>query len=411
MIINQDLAVSELYYSKVFIKPLFGRPREITLNRTLYQISSNDLGEIDQVGSQISLPSFESEEFQFELNLNQEIKKNHFILSSLSNQPFKLNGNLVFKAIVSHGDKIDMGHNRFEFSYLKHLDVDRLEISSNICLSLLPILLEGETGVGKSFLARKIHSKSNRIGPFIHINLSSFSSNLVESELFGHVKGAFTGAINEKIGAIEQANRGTLFLDEIDSISKELQTKLLLFLDSFSFRKVGAHEEKTCDIRVIFASGQNLKSLVSKGEFRKDMYYRVCSGEVFKLLPLRNNSKKIKEVILKYELEKDCVVSIRLEKFYCSLSWPGNIRQLRGHLDKKRVLTNGRKLDLDKIDDLLLDGGLDLYTEGESFIKFKDLKLGYFSNVLSKMNGDVKLAAETLDVSINTVKNVMRDAS
>jgi transcriptional regulator with PAS, ATPase and Fis domain len=411
MRINQDLAMSQLYYSKVFIKPLYGRPKEINLNRTLYNFSSNSVGELQQLDTQIFLPAFKNEELSFELKLNQDVKENHFVLKSLNNKPFKLNGSLVYKAIVSHGDKIDMGHNRFEFSYLKVNKADELEVSKNICRSLLPILLEGETGVGKSYLAKKIHIESDRVGPFVHINLSSFSSNLVESELFGHVKGAFTGAVNEKVGAIEQANGGTLFLDEIDSISKELQTKLLLFLDSFSFRKVGALEEKSVDIRLIFASGQSLKSLVLKNEFRKDMFYRICSGEIIKLAPLRLNSKRIKEVIFNYELEKDCVVSIRLEKYYCSLPWPGNIRQLRGHLDKKRVLTNGRKLDLDSVDDLLIEDGLELHKQNESFMKYKDLKLGYFSNVVSKLNGDVRLAAKTLDVSINTVKNVMREVS
>lgn len=411
MRLNQDLAMSQLYFSKVLIKPLYGAPKEISLNRTMYKISSNDLGEMCQEGSLISLPSFQNEDFSYELSLNQESKFNHLVLSSSCPHPFKLNGNLVYKGIISHGDKVDMGHNRFEFSYLKSIKDSDLVISKEVCRSMLPILLEGETGVGKSFLAKKIHFESGRLGSFIHINLSSFSSSLIESELFGHVKGAFTGAINEKSGAIEEANGGTLFLDEIDSISKELQTKLLLFLDSFSYRKVGAHEEKKADIRIIFASGQNLKSLVSKGEFRKDMYFRVSSGESIKLSPLRNNPKKIRKIISKYELERDCVVSIRLEKFYCSLSWPGNIRQLRGHLEKKRILTNGRKLDLDCIDDLLLAEGFNLHQEKKSFMKYRDLKVGYFSNVLSKMNGDVRLTAETLDVSVNTVRNVMREVS
>lgn len=412
MRLNQDLQDSQLFYSKLLIRPLYGKLQRVTLNRTKYEIRSNFEGETSLNGTQFILPSFKNEELEFELILNEREHGQFYILNSLNKIPFKLNGNLVYSAIISQGDKVDLGHNRLEFDYIRNKKKSDLNISSEIIRSNLPILIEGETGVGKSFLAKEIHKKSGRVGAFVHLNLSSFSANLLESELFGHVKGAFTGAINEKVGAVEQASSGTLFLDEIDSISMELQTKLLIFLDNNSFRKVGSHEEKSVDIRIIFASGQNLNSLVLEKKFRKDMYYRIACGEVIRLDALRDDVSKIKEIIKNFELEKDCVVSIRLEKFLCRFSWPGNIRQLRGHLEKKRVLSNGRRLDYDHIDEQLLGEILTLDTsEAYNFMNYKDVKTSYFSNVVSKCHGDIKVAAQTLGVSVNTVKNVLRTAA
>ncbi|WP_127717958.1 sigma-54 dependent transcriptional regulator [Halobacteriovorax sp. HLS] len=411
MRLNQDLEDSQLFYSKLLIRPLYGKSQKVTLNRTKYEIHSNFDGDTSLSGTQFLLPSFKNESLEFELVLNQQVHGQFYILNSLNKIPFKLNGNLVFSAIITQGDKVDLGHNRLEFDYIRYKEKKHFKMAAQIVRSNLPVLIEGETGVGKSYLAKEIHRRSERVGPFVHLNLSSFSANLLESELFGHIKGAFTGAINEKVGAIEQASSGTLFLDEIDSVSLELQTKLLLFLDSNSFRKVGSNEDKFVDIRIIFASGQNLNSLVEMRRFRKDMYYRIACGEVIRLSPLREDVNKIKEVIKDFELEKDCVVSIRLEKFLCSFSWPGNIRQLRGHLEKKRVLSSGRRLDYDFIDEQLL--GEIVTAEGGTYnsMNYKDVKASYFSNIVSKCHGDIKIAAQTLGVSVNTVKNVLKTAA
>src|SRR5690606_12983163 len=126
-----------------------------------------------------------------------------------------------------------------------------LNSSKKIIQSNLPILIEGETGTGKTTLAKSIHQMSERSGEFVHVNLSAFSENLMESELFGHLKGAFTGAYNDKKGAIERANNGTLFLDEIDSTSIAVQTKLLLFLDNYKLSPVGSGVMKKINCRIL----------------------------------------------------------------------------------------------------------------------------------------------------------------
>ncbi|OUR98708.1 hypothetical protein A9Q84_04650 [Halobacteriovorax marinus] len=410
-IFDQDLQNSSKFYSKVLLRPLFGKKREILLNRTGYSIYSTHEGDFMQDSINLYFPEFKGTEYELDLKWYEQGKSKYFLLNSKSNQPFRINGNLVFSAIISHGDKVDIGHNRLEFEYEHILIQEDLEISNRIIESNLNILIEGETGTGKSFLAKKIHERSGRKGRFVHINLSSFSRNLLESELFGHVKGAFTGAINDKMGAFKEADCGTLFLDEVDSLPIDIQTKLLLFLDSKSYRSVGDFKEHKVDVRLVFASGKNLLNLVTENIFRKDMYFRLSSGVLMKLRPLRHDKKKLLTMLRQFELSQDCVLSIRLEKFYCNLTWPGNIRQLYGHLQKKLVMTNGRKLDLDSLDEELLEVGIPaIEDQSTTFVTYKDLKVSYFSNVLSRMNGDVRLAANKLDVSINTVKNVLQKA-
>ena len=166
-------------------------------------------------------------------------------------------------------------------------------MEQNLINSDLKILISGETGTGKSHLARKVHEKSGRLGEFVAINLSSFNPQLIESELFGHKKGSFTGAIHDKTGAFSMAKNGTLFLDEIDSLPLDLQTKLLTFIDNKKFRRVGDTKEESINTRLIFASGRPLEQLVEQGSFRKDLFFRLKSGHSVEMASLRNDIPRI----------------------------------------------------------------------------------------------------------------------
>ena len=169
-------------------------------------------------------------------------------------------------------------------------------MKQNYLNSSMPILLIGETGTGKTTIAKKIHDESGVGGNFVHLNLSSFSQSLIESEIFGHRKGAFTGAISDKKGAILEANKGTLFLDEIDSIDISLQTKLLTFLDNGEFRAVGGGSN-TSDVRMIYSSGKNIKDLVASGEMRLDFYFRLKNSLCLEVPNLRDNKDYLKDII------------------------------------------------------------------------------------------------------------------
>ena len=206
------------------------------------------------------------------------------------------------------------------------------------------ILVQGENGTGKELIAKAIHYNSTRKNkPFIIQNCSAFNDNLLESELFGHIKGAFTGAIRDKKGLFELAHRGTFFLDEIGDTSPTMQVKLLRVLQEGTFLPVGGTEPRKVDVRIIAATNQNLKEMVEKGTFREDLYYRL---NVIHLLvpPLRKRKEDIPllvEHFLTQSFEKlgmrHTIAKKALEKLYDYL-WPGNIRELQNEIERLVVL-------------------------------------------------------------------------
>ena len=210
------------------------------------------------------------------------------------------------------------------------------------------ILLTGDTGTGKSFLSGSIHHNSpRRDKPFIKINCANIPEALLESELFGHEKGAFTGADKQRIGRFEQANGGTIFLDEIGEISMEIQTKLLRVLEEKSFERVGGNKTIKVDVRVIAATNKDLAQQIKNGNFREDLYYRINVLPV-KLPSLTARPQCIEPLALRL-LDKSCIAlkskikgftdnAIAIIKSY---SWPGNIRQLANTIERAVILEDG----------------------------------------------------------------------
>jgi DNA-binding NtrC family response regulator len=207
------------------------------------------------------------------------------------------------------------------------------------------ILLTGETGTGKSFLSGNIHFNSHRRNkPFIKISCSNIPETLLESELFGHEKGSFTGADKLRIGRFEQARGGTLFLDEIGEISLPLQIKLLRVLEDGSFDRIGANQTIHSDVRIIAATNRNLEELIAEGRFREDLYYRINILSV-KLPPLRERRPCI-EPLAHLLLDKICRSSKKkivgfdrsVIEWITSYSWPGNIRQLANTIERAVIL-------------------------------------------------------------------------
>lgn len=334
-------------------------------------------------------------------------------------EPFLYNGNYVWKAILCHGDEISLGYNRLRF-IRKQVDDHALVLKKDYCMekenlyrSSLNIVIEGETGTGKSYLAKKIHEVSKRNGRFVHINLASFSKNLIESELFGHIEGAYTGAVRDKRGAILEANQGTLFLDEIDSLPLDLQLKLLLFLDNKKVRPVGGMKDRKVDVRLIFASGQSLKSCVQQGSMRKDFYYRINAGHKEYLKPLRLTPDILRSFCEKYLENLGYFISGKLLEFYEKYSWPGNIRQLKAHLDKKIIFSKGQKIIFDKWDSDLVSSGLDremseVFEYNE--LTFSELKTSYFLRTYYQL-GSYQAASKKLGIAERTLRKFLDNLS
>jgi formate hydrogenlyase transcriptional activator len=215
------------------------------------------------------------------------------------------------------------------------------------------VLIEGETGTGKELIARAIHTHSKRRDrPFVKLNCAAIPAGLLESELFGHEKGAFTGAVTQKIGRFEAANGGTLFLDEIGDIPLELQAKLLRVLQEQEFERLGSTHTHRVNVRVVAATNQDLAHLVAEKQFRMDLYYRL---NVFPMAvpPLRRRLEDIPMLVAHFVHRYAASMAKQIEKVttndmeaLISYSWPGNIRELQNFIERAVILTNGDVLKL-----------------------------------------------------------------
>lgn len=212
-----------------------------------------------------------------------------------------------------------------------------------------PVLITGETGVGKEVAARAIHSQSVRNKmPFVAVNCGALPASLLESELFGHVKGAFTGAISNRPGLFREADNGTLFLDEIGDIEKRLQVKLLRAIQENEIRPVGEDKSYKINLRIICATNQNLKQLANSGDFRLDLYYRISVVPIH-ILPLRERPEDIiplaEHFIQKHPGNKRfTAISTEARRLLCRYQWPGNIRELQNAIEHAMVMSQEKIL-------------------------------------------------------------------
>lgn len=385
----------------------------VQLNRTNWEI----IPEGDRPAthySVISIPGARPRSFRWNLELKNFSGHDRFILRSADESFFRLNGQFSREALIESFDVLSQEsfYGRLEFFEnfsLKKITTTQWPIqleNDSIIKSKIPILILGETGTGKSFMAREIHKRSGRAGEFVALNLSAMNEGLIESELFGHMKGAFTGATHNHRGAFAQAHGGTIFLDEIDSLSQSLQLKLLLFLDAGVFRPVGARGDVKTDARIIFASGQRLENLVKTNKIRHDFYFRLSQGLTCQLKPLRDEPAEILRHCQIYGLEHHLSFSKRLTDFYQTLPWPGNLRQLRGHLETKRVRSKTHKIDFDEMDDNLMIMSSDLLGfKSEQVVRpFDDVKREYLKHALQLFHGRYDLAARELKINVKTLK-------
>ncbi len=272
------------------------------------------------------------------------------------------------------------------------------------------VILYGETGVGKSAIAKAIHLLSGRKGKFIEINCAAIPETLIESELFGYEKGAFSGAIKSKPGKIELAKDGTLFLDEITEMSPNVQAKFLRILQDKVFERLGGLTSIKTNARFIVATNKELLELVKQGKFREDLYFRINIFPIY-LPPLRDRKKVILK-IAKYLIQK---ISAKLgkeplkldkdsEKILLSYSWPGNIRELENALERSLILSKGNKLEIQ------LDYFYEkMIKELKSEINIKSLEKKAVLEALEKTKGNKRKAAELLGISLRTLYNKIKE--
>ncbi len=270
------------------------------------------------------------------------------------------------------------------------------------------VIITGESGTGKELIAKVIHANSPRkYFPFVIVHCGALSESLLESELFGHEKGAFTGAMYNRKGRFEMADSGSIFLDEISTISTKMQVELLRVLQSKSFVRVGGNKEITSDFRVICATNRDLKSMVDEGSFREDLYYRLNVVNI-NIPPLRERTDDI-PLLVDYFIKKYCTsmnrppISIdpaalqRLQEF----KFPGNIRELENMIERAIVIGNGRKI-------TLKDLPLEKNVVGSSFESLDDLEKNHIHQILTKYSWNISRAAKALDVDRVTLYNKIK---
>jgi len=270
------------------------------------------------------------------------------------------------------------------------------------------VLLQGESGVGKELVARAIHASSTRChAPFVIVDCGALQENLIESELFGHERGAYTGATGQKRGLLETAQGGTLFVDEIGDASAAVQVKFLRVLETGEFRRVGGVRTLTANVRIIAATNQNLPELVAGGRFRGDVYHRL---NVMTLLlpPLRDHKQDIPLLArhllshLTYKRRRSVVLSSEALDALMHYDWPGNVRELRNVLERAVILASGDTLHLEDLPPNLTAPHPATF-EPQRLMSLAEMETQYIQWVLQQVDGQRKRAADILQIDSKTL--------
>ena len=283
-----------------------------------------------------------------------------------------------------------------------------LEEARRIAASEALVVLTGESGTGKGALARQIHRWSARAeSPFINVNCAGLSRDLLESELFGHEKGAFTGAAGAKPGLFELAHRGTLFLDEVAEIDLSLQARLLKAIEEKRFHRVGGIVERAVDVRIVAASNRDLRAEVAAGRFRQDLFFRVNVLEL-KLPPLRERradapllaTRFLREFDAKRGGREERRFSPEAERLLSAYAWPGNVREVRNLAERLSIMTTEPVVAPEELTRLL---GIPPETARGPLPTLEEREREYVADVLRLTGGNKSAAAEILGITRNTL--------
>ena len=247
------------------------------------------------------------------------------------------------------------------------------EMIDNVAISDAPVLVHGESGTGKELVARAIHKTGERKNmPFIKVNCAALNESLLESELFGHIKGAFTGADRTRVGRFEAADQGSLFLDEIGDIPLSTQVKLLRVLEEKEIERVGDHESVPIDVRIITATNRNLEELIASGLFREDLFFRINVFPIScpSLTPRRDDIHMLIQHFIKLNSgkTKKNILSTTPEamKKLVDYSWPGNVRELRNAIEYAFVICPGSVIGIEHLPPKIITGGYSFYSKNNS---------------------------------------------
>jgi two-component system NtrC family response regulator len=325
---------------------------------------------------------------------------------------------LLYKAVekVQLQKKVQQLEKRIGDKYSFHTIIGKskgieqvIDLAKKVAKTDSTVLLTGETGTGKEVFAQAIHENSNRVGKsFVALNCSTFSKEILESELFGHKQGAFTGALKDKKGFVEEANGGTLFLDEIGEMPIELQAKLLRVLETSEYIPVGDTTPKKSNFRLIAATNRDLKTESDEHRFRSDLYFRLNIFEI-KLPPLRERIKDIAAItqyFVKQFSEKTNKKNLNIDADFLkkleNYSWPGNIRELKNVIERALILSNGETLTPDVLP-YEMQHQPEKATKSMSAFSMQSVEKLHIQKVLNYTKGNKAETARLLEIGIATL--------
>ncbi len=336
------------------------------------------------------------------------------------------------KLLISVRNASERANLLFENQKLKReLDVDYSMIGNSDILEQIKmtiarvaksdarVLITGENGTGKELAAREVHNKSDRVNkPFVEVNCAAIPNELIESELFGHEKGSFTGANQKRIGKFEAADKGTLFLDEIGDMSLQAQAKVLRAIESGNIERVGGNNKIQVDVRIVSATNKNLEHEIEEGNFREDLFHRLNVIPII-VPPLRERKSDIVELVNHFSTmicEKNNFPKVKIEKdallLLQSNNWSGNIRELKNIIERIIIMVPKESISSDDISHLLPNSkskGDDFLNVSNSFQEFKEVtERAFILKQLELNNWNISKTSEILDIQRSHLYNKMK---
>jgi len=313
----------------------------------------------------------------------------------------------------------------FHFHAPKMAEVERLV--ARVAITDSTVLISGESGTGKGVIARSIHEQSPRSdAPFIPINCGAIPENLLESELFGHTKGAYSGADRARKGLFSQADHGTLFLDEIGEMPLHMQAKILHVIEDKEVRPVGGEQARRVDTRIVAATNRNLLEMVKQGRFREDLYFRL-SKFLIAAPPLRERQEDIPRLI-RYVMQNiaghgktPLGIDPEAEEILCEYSWPGNVRELENIINRAYILADGGRITMADIppdiarqaprQDSATESGQTTATSGSLRDQLRRFEAEIISKTLEECGGDRRLTAQRLEIGLSSLYRKLEEFS
>ncbi|HXB41857.1 MAG TPA: sigma-54 dependent transcriptional regulator [Bacteroidia bacterium] len=420
--LNPDYRVKSFFTAKEFLKHIDEVPDVVTLDYHLPDMDGSEILDIIKSHNPnievIVISEQESIDIAVDLlkhGVYDYIVKEKDIRDRLLSTVNNIKKNTKLKTRISDLEKEVQKKYNFQNTIIGNSPtlLKTFELVEKAAATNITVTITGETGTGKEVIAKAIHYNSSRKNkPFVPVNVAAIPSELIESELFGHEKGAFTGASARRIGKFEEANGGTLFLDEIGEMEISVQAKLLRALQEKEITRIGSNATVKTDCRIIVATHRNLKEEIKNGKFREDLFYRLF-GLPVELPPLRERGKDIL-LLSKYFMEKFCkennlapkIISEDAKKKLLAYSFPGNVREIKSIIELAVVMSSGNEIMSGDISLTSSDITSEVMNED---LTLREYELKIIKACLKKYNDNIKLVADKLDIGQSTIYRLLKE--